>query len=74
MSRSLNHHLFLMRGINTLVSLIKLGAKRRIQDFYLNIILNYYLFKIFKLLKINKFNYLINILTLIKLKHMFYKV
>jgi hypothetical protein len=63
-----------MRGINTLVSLIKLGAKRRIQDFYLNIILNYYLFKIFKLLKINKFNYLINILTLIKLKHMFYKV
>jgi hypothetical protein len=74
MSRSLNHHLFLMRGINTLVSLIKLGAKRRIQDFYLNIILNYYLFKIFKLLKNNKFNYLINILTLIKLKHMFYKV
>jgi len=74
MSRSLNHHLFLMRGINTLVSLIKLGAKRRIQDFYLNIILNYYLFKIFKLLKNNKFNYLINILNLIKLKHMFYKV
>jgi hypothetical protein len=57
---------------NTQDSLIKLGDKRGIQDFYTNIILNYYLFKIFKPIENNKFNYLIHILTLIKLKHMFY--